>query len=438
MSERHYTGEELREYLISRDEHIMRHVEWCAACAEDLAFTRELEAALRDPLVWEVVQELRQPLSVPAASLEAARVLEEEDRAAADLLARALASIGAFRELQIETSRRFQRPGVVRVLTRSAKATRDSKPKLAHLAATAATAVAKNAGVIRPVTVGAAWLERAIVEFLLGEYRASQRALANAELGFAQETVQPLWDLANVWLTHANLFSETERFEDALDYASRAAAIFLDYGDVGRYLNAELLRGTVLYYRQQYRESIDVFNAMLARTDVARDPLILARTLHNTANSLVGLGDFDSATDYYCRAMALWDQLGCHSEEARTLWLLATIDFARGEWQTAYEGLENARRRLAALGLSNDEALVRLELAEVLSLLGRSAEIPALLEGVVVRFASEGMTRKARLALAWLAEANQSLALRPDQIRRVRDYLAELPTRPSAIFDPPL
>lgn len=139
---------------------------------------------------------------------------------------------------------------------------------------------------------------------------------------------------------------------------------------------------------------------MIAAAKASNDMLTLVRVVHNAGYSYYRIRELDKATTYQARALALWDQLGCDSESARSLWLLALVDFARGDWQKAADGLIAVRRQFAALGLKTDEALVRLELAELLILLGRAAEVPQLLEGIAVRFATEGMTRKAKVALA--------------------------------------
>lgn len=431
MNEGHYTGQQLLGHLTSPNETIARHLGQCHDCQEELALTRELDAALRDSLLWEVVRELRHTfVPPPAALVEAARVLEEDDRAAAELLAPALVSIGAFREHDVEVSRRYRSPGVVRVLTREAKKVRDSSPKFASLLATTAARIAAKLDndAVRPVVVGAAWLERGIAEAMIGSYRDSEDALRHAEDLFDQ--VGSRWDLATVWLSRANVFNETDRFGEALQLSSSAAEIFLgEYGDVSRHLRASLVRGTVLYYGRMYRESIAVFEAMLADFTMNDDPVTHARTLHNAANSYLGAGDLDKATTYYLRALALWDQLGADAELARTHWLLASVDVARGDWVQGYEGYRAARRQLAALGLENDEALIRLDMAEVLILMNRTSEVPPLLDGIALRFATEGMTRKARLALACVAEAAQPPSR--EDVRALRDYLTRLPMSPS-------
>lgn len=435
MSVRHYTHEELRVHLVTPDPAITDHVESCDECREAVAFMAEFEAALADPMVWEAAEALQQPSGVRSEHLKAARLLEEEDRQATQLLTPALVSIGAFREHEVDVRGRYRSAAAVRVLAREAKRVRDSSPKFASLLAkTALTIAGKLTSPVRAVVLGSAWLELGIAVAMLGQYRESEDALRHAEEAF--EVGGNRWDLATVWLSRANVFSETERFEEALDLSARAADVFLaDYGDMGRYLRASLVRGTVLYFRRQYAESISIFESMLPAAASIHDPLTEARALHNAANSYAGAGQIEIATEYYTRALALWDQLGSDAEQARTRWALAAIDVARGQWELGYEGLEHARRELAALGLATDEALVRLEMAEALILLDRSREVPDLLAGIAVQFASEGMMRNAKLALAWLAEGNRRTPTR-EELRHVRDYLARLPTRPSERFLP--
>lgn len=436
MIHEHCTSRELSDHLREPRPEVTRRLDACAVCRDELELTRQLEQALASPLVWQAVESVGRPAALPASVAEKVAALAEEDREASELLAPALVSIRAFQEHEVETAARYRSAGVVRVLTREAKKVRDSVPKFALLLATAAVTIAGKLGhgAVRSSTLGTAWLERGIASAALGKYRDAERALTHAEDAFATDDGGTTWDLATVWLSRANIYNETDRFEEALDLASRAAEVFLsEYGDVTRYHRASLVRGTVLYYRLRYWESIEVFEAMLTEGDGIEDQLTYARTLHNAANSYVGTGELDKATDYYSRALVLWDELRCHSELVRTQWALASIDVARGNWETGYRDLDHARRQLGALGIMNDEALVRLEIAEVLILLGRAEEVPALLEGIVLQFATEGMMRKARLALAWLTEAKQRTPTR-EQIRHVREYLARLPTNPSEPF----
>lgn len=438
MTSEHYDDDALTLHLSDPSDAIAQHVDSCDTCAQRLAFVREFEHALADSATWTGVDVLMQPFAAPAAVVAEAHAVADEDHSAAEMLGPALVSIGAFREQEVETRDRYRSAGVVRVLTREAKRVRDASPQFALLLATTAVSIAAKlpGRGVRACVLGAAWLERGIASAMLGKYRDAEAALRRAE-DVLDGDGGTTWDLATVWLSRANVYTETDRLDEALELAFRSANVFLlEYGDVARYLRASLVRGTVLYVRQMYRESIAIFDEMLSYAQEIEDVVTQARALHNAANCYLAMDDLDRASEYYCRALPLWDEAGADAEIARTRWSLATIDVRRGDWATGYAGLEDARRQLSALGIQNDEALVRLEIAELLIVLRRRHEVPALLEGIVVRFSSEGMMRNARLALASLSEARRAIPVTAQEVRHVREYLGRLPTQPSEPFVP--
>lgn len=437
MTVDHCTDDQLSLHVLQPDDLVARHVASCETCSKRLAFHREIDSLLRMPGVWDGADRAKHTSAM--SKFEAARFqVDAEDSRAREMLAPLVVSVGAFTEHSVASNRRYHSAGVVRVLTREARRNRDSAPKLALTLATAATAIASKVGrSLRAETTGNAWLERGIVEFLLGQYANAQLTLTTAEEALERAGDHARWDLANVWLTRANLYVETGRLDDALDWAARAGDVFLSYDDLSRALRSWLIRGTVLYSSGAHDDAIKVFESMLAEAERIDDRKTCARALHNAANCYLAKSDFSVATEYYLRALALWDELRSDAEIVRTRWSLATIDVARGKWKLGFKGLQEAQRQLNALGLLNDEGLVRIEMAEVLILLGRHREVAPLLEGIVLHFANGGMMRNAQLALAWLTEANRLTRPTVAELKHVRDYLRRLPTHPSESFRPP-
>lgn len=326
----HYDNEQLRLHLFTPDPAITAHVEVCSDCSERLDFTREFEAALRDPLVWDTLQATQRTVSDDDRAT--AEAIEAEDQKAAELLAPAVVSIGAFEEHEVSVRRSYRSPGVVRVLVQEAKRVRDSSPRFALLLATAAITIASKLkpGVIRPSVLGAAWLERAIVEFLLGDYRESHAHLDMAQDTFRAEAADTSWDLANVWLTRANLCVETGRLDDALQLATDAAAVFAEHADESRQMLAFLIRGAVLYSRADYESAAAVYEAMIHASRAIQDSKTHARSLHNLAHCYLSLRELDRAADYFARAWAEWDALGADAERVRSRWLRR-----RSTWRVA-------------------------------------------------------------------------------------------------------
>jgi hypothetical protein len=122
------------------------------------------------------------------------------------------------------------------------------------------------------------------------------------------------------------------------------------------------------------------------------------------------------------------------TEQARIQWALAALKVERGHYEDGLPALERARETLSRLDLSNDASLCTLDLAAGLLAAGRSEGVDELCRSVALTFASEGMTRNARKALAFLSEAVGSGVVTPDLVRHVRGYLEKLPTHPRLEF----
>jgi hypothetical protein len=77
-----------------------------------------------------------------------------------------------------------------------------------------------------------------------------------------------------------------------------------------------------------------------------------------------------------------------------------------------------------------------MQLAEALLRAGRPETVPDLLRSLVVSFASEGMMRNARIALAYLHDAMEQNRLNADLVRHVRTYIEQLPFQRNTAFTP--
>jgi tetratricopeptide (TPR) repeat protein len=166
------------------------------------------------------------------------------------------------------------------------------------------------------------------------------------------------------------------------------------------------------------------------------DRLHFARARQTAGNCYIELGEHAKAAEYFYEALVVWDELGLDTERIRTNWSIGVLQKATGDLNGAITRIDDARRAFEALGIINDAALTRLDLAEVLLLAGRTAEVPELLRDVVVSFTSEGVMRSASIALAYLREAVESGPIEPRLVRHVRDYLEELPAHPTLLFVP--
>ncbi|MFL6246482.1 MAG: tetratricopeptide repeat protein [Thermoanaerobaculia bacterium] len=335
---------------------------------------------------------------------------------------------------------KFQTTGAVTVLYEYAKELQEKQPKFALLIADTAVAIASKlaaAGGLRSMLhLGRAYLEQGRTLFVIGRYKDAEASLDQAERAYDQDDNTTGWDLATVWLIRANIFVESERFFEGRLLATAAARQFRIFGDTALYLNAQLLLASVLFMEGDYRASAQASEEIVQQSRVRGDTVLLGRALQNCGEAYLLLREFDRAVPHYLEAYAIWDELGLETERIRTNWSLATVDTETGQLESGIRRLDETYRAFETLGVVNDAALARMQLGEALLRAGRPETVPELLRNVVVSFASDGMMRNARIALAYLQDAIDQNWASPELIRHVRAYIEQLPLRPTTRFVP--
>ncbi|HEX6100702.1 MAG TPA: hypothetical protein VF432_30575 [Thermoanaerobaculia bacterium] len=400
---------------------------------------KRFEDALRDREPWELAAELELPPPDTTALRELAGRLDQERTAAQQRLEPLLTSLETFERAGVERDPAFRSASAVSVLTSAAMALYEREPAFALAVATAAVNIGASLPehlLPVPAVLGLARVERGKVLFLIGRYREAEEELRLADETFDLDPFATDWERARGALIRANVYVETLRLDEAVSVARAAALVFRVFGDPSRFLAARLVEGGVLLLQREYRTAADVLEGLAEEARRRDDRLHLARALQTAGNCYIELGEHEQAARRFTEALALWDELGLNVERVRTSWSLGVLDRAMGDLDAAAGRIDGARRSFEALGIVNDAAIARLELAEVLLLAQRPDEVPDLLRNVVVSFTSEGLMQNAKIALAYLREAVEAGAIEARIVRHVRDYLQELPARPESVFLP--
>jgi len=396
---------------------------------------KRFEDALRDREPWELAAELELPPPDTGALRELAAHLDEERTAAQKLLEPLLTSLAAFRKAAIDGDSAFHNRGVVDVLHGVARTLRNTQPQFAVDVAAAAVSIATRLAQVGSCSgsiLGRTHVDLAWACFFIGRYRDAEEALRRADAAFDDDPLATDWDRAHAWLVRANVCVETYRLDEASDEAIRAAAAFEMFGDFPYALAASLTEGGILFMRRDYRSAADLLDRLAADAERIGDRLHFARARQTAGNCYIELGEHEKASACFFQALSVWDELGLETERVRTKWSIGVLRKAMGDFEGAIVRIDDARRAFEALGIVNDAAIARLELAEVLLLAGRPEEVPALLHNVVVSFTSEGIMHNAKIALAYLREAVEAHAIEPQMIRHVREYLSH----PTSAFTP--
>ncbi|HEX9983506.1 MAG TPA: hypothetical protein VGF69_09590 [Thermoanaerobaculia bacterium] len=419
--------------LSAASEDIRAHLAVCEACRALLEKLRAIDDELRSKDVWILCEDLRAMTIKSLASLlrTAAEVDAARERAAT-VLRPLLTSPSAFDQAHVTRDARLHSGAGVQLLCDAAEQQRERLPVFGLDLATAASTIASKLLGQRSMysLLGRAETERAIALIAMGRLSAADDALQRAEVALDKSEDVTDWEYARVHLTRAILSTTAERYAEAIAQATAAAEGFLAAGDVDRYLRARVAQVSALLARRDYTSAAALAEEVLTAAKKSNNKLLLGRAYNNAGLSHDGLGLLDSAMAFYSEAAALWDELDVPVESSRTDWSIASLLLREGMFVEAVEQLALIPPQFEALGMANDAALARLELAEALLLAERPGEVASVLDGVTMHFTHEGLTHSANLAVAYLREAMANDSVSPHLLRYVRSYLEQLsPTK---------
>ena len=442
----HYDEEKLYDYLddpesYSERQELETHLASCDACSSTLEQLRDFEAALSSTALWDFAEAIRRTRSAPSAIRSLAENLTAEDEAAETFLRPLLISPAAFRRANIAASVALHTAGMVRKLCSVSRELRERQPMHALSLADAAVTVAEQLPRRYPAAViddlrGNAWLERANVLRYLGRFNEALDALDLAEQAFASTPVA-VYSTALVQYLRSVIFFKSDRLDEATRLARQAARVFRQFGEEDRYVHAKIVEAGVMFSRNDFSQALDRFLVLVPIAKRLGDATTLARLYGNVANSLLGVEDLDTASNYFQQALSLYEAQGLTTEKIRTRWSLARLQLRAGQWDSGIARLRETKQEFEAIGLTSDAALVTLDLVEALLARGAKGEIAQLCSGLVESFVRVGMTGNALTALAFLREAGAMGSITPILIRHVRNYLERLPDAAERPFEPP-
>lgn len=444
----HYDEATLQEYLDDPESfegraELETHLALCRPCTGLLDELRAFEATLALDSLWDAGGD---GAAEPHGELRAlSDLLAREDAEAEQLLAALLVSPASFRRANVTSNPAMRTAGVTRRLSAESRALRERQPMHALVLADAAIAIADQLSPQRYSDTlidelrGGGWLERGNVLRYLGRYEEALDALDIAARACARSPVAA-YSLAVIDYVKAVIFVETGRLDEALRLARRSSRVFRQFGEDDRFVHARIVEATVLFDRSRYRESRDLFLALVHTARQLGDAATLARLYGNVANCQLRLHELPSAEAYFARALSLYEALGLETERVRTRWSIGSLRIANGDIADGLARLREARREFEQLGLRTDAALVTLDIAEALLAAGGPAEVRQAAElcaAIVESFTAVGMTGHALTALAFLQEAMAAGRATPGLVRHVRHYLETNPDHSGSPFVPP-
>ncbi|HKI03650.1 MAG TPA: hypothetical protein VKK31_16850 [Thermoanaerobaculia bacterium] len=269
-----------------------------------------------------------------------------------------------------------------------------------------------------------AWAGMGNAQRIRSDFREAEESFAKAERLLKKGTGDPL-EKANVLLLKSSLRGNQQRFGDAFRLLDRVLAIGRKGGDPQLCGKALIMRGFLLGLANDSEAAIRHLKEGIRDVDPATDSRLLVAAQHNLILFLAESGRYDEAMRLLESARPLYHQVGDRMSLLRLRWLEGKIGTALGHFAEAEELLRSVRTELIERDLGFDAALLCLDLANIYTRQGRSAEMQRLAEEMLPVFKSRDIHREAIAALLVFQKAAEMERVTLGLIREVSSYLRE-------------
>jgi len=405
----------------------------------------ELAELLRRPGVWQSAQTpvaAAVPVPPPVHRMSAlASRLSAEDRAATELLGSLANTPAAWWRTAILKSPGGRSAGTVRQLLERTRTTVRKAPPQALEATTLAVDIANDISLIEypsdfVISLRAdAWRDHAYVLQVLGRYSEALAAVEEAER-LLRETALPQYGLARIKLVRANILTWTDKLPEAIALADEASEIFLDFGDHVKYATARMTQAATLHEYGSIREALEIWESI--KNEESLEEMTRVMVMYNIGLAYRELGDTTKSIEHITVALAEYELLGMDVPATRARWALATTLVSAGKFDAAVTLFERAWREFESLDMEADAALVALELAEALLVIGKADRVPQICRTLLDRFTRARMTSRAITALSYLREVVAIGKAQSPVVRQVREFLRDLPSQGRPTLSLPL
>jgi tetratricopeptide (TPR) repeat protein len=444
MIERHYDEEALMALLETDRAASDTHLLSCTPCAEKLESFQMIADAMRDRDVWDTREVRTEAIPATIATLRAFADRMTAEDAAADLILPEL--LAGSRETwmgRLHEHPEWRTAGVVRrLLVRAYDAVMTMPPDAVEITAVA-TEIAEHLDAAAELsdTVarlrGAAWRDHAYALYYTGRFTDAETALRAAERHFSSCAIDS-YDLARVGIVKALVMRPFDRIDEAMNAASSSAKTFAAFEDFDRSASARLAEVHLLFSRGDFTTADRILrdlDARLSHTDYADTH---ARVLGNLGYCSRKLGKLDEAIRFFETSAALHETLGLETEVVRIRWNVAVVLGEAGRAADAMARLRALTPDMERLGMTSEAAWNALELAELLLAESRFEEVDELCRSAMQSFERAGLSYSSRAmtAVAYIREAAQQRVANRALVRKVREYIRQLPAQPNLLFAP--
>lgn len=401
---------------------------------------RELAELLRSPAVWQGTAVPPPPPRVREMTALSER-LATEDREAGELLDSLANTPAQWWRTAVLKSDNGRTAGTVRQLLQRMRSELSKSPARALELTSLAIDIANDISLTEyssdvVISLRAdAWRDHAFVLQFLGRFPEAVAALDEAER-LMYNTALPEYGLARIKLVRANILMSTDKRPEAIALADEAAKIFLGFGDRAKYAAARITQAAVLHVHGAVSEALEIWESI--KNEDSLDELNRIIVIYNLGLAYREVGNTAKSVEHITLTIAEYEVLGMTSEATRARWALATTLVSAGKFASAIPLFDRTWKEFEALEMDADAALVALELAETLMVVGDSGRVPQICRILLDRFTRKGMTSRAITALSYLREVVAIGKAQPPVIRQVREFLRDLPSQGRPALSLPL
>lgn len=442
MIERHYDEEALIALLETNRAATDTHLPSCPPCFSKFESFQMIADAMRDRDVWDTREVRTEAVPATITTLRAcADRMTAEDVQADQILPELLAGPRETWMPRLQEHPEWRTAGVVRrLLVRAYDAVMTMPPDAVEMTAISTDIAEHLDPSAHPSDTvarlrGAAWRDHAYALYYTGRFTDAEAALCASERHLSYCAIDS-YELARVGIVKALVLRPFDRIDEAMAAAAHSAKTFAAFNDLERSASARLAEVHLLFSRGDFTTADRLLRDLdsdLAQTDYADTH---ARVLGNLGYCARKLGKFDEAIRYFETAAALHESLGVQTEVVRIRWNVAVVLGEAGRVSDALERLRAITPEMERLGMTSEAAWNALELADLLLAESRFDEVDELCRAAMQSFERAGLSYSTRAltALGYIREAAQHRVANRVLVRRVREYIRELPTQPNLLF----
>jgi tetratricopeptide (TPR) repeat protein len=282
-----------------------------------------------------------------------------------------------------------------------------------------------------------AWAQLGNAHRIGSDHLAADRAFAQVAPCCAHGRIG-LLDLARVLDLEASLRRDQRRFTEAVRLLDRVILIYQRLGQWNLLGRALKQKSMICGEAGDLEGEMELLRRALDFLDPKEESRTFLAARHNLISALNQCGRSREAFSLLFHTRPLYLQLGGRMNLLRMRWLEGLVAQGLERREQAEVAFREVRQAFIEIGLDYDAALASLDLAGVLVLQGRTADLRQLAEEMLAVFTSRDIHREALAALLFFCHAARTEEVKEELVREIAGFLKRARNQPELCFTPEL